>query len=250
MKKRILQYCGAAIIWFLIWHAAAAAVNEPLLLPSPVQTMLALLRLGSTGEFWNICLTTFMRVAGGILAAALIGCIGGTLCGFFPALRILFSPILSTIKSAPVASFIVLLVLWLKRDAVPGIISALVVIPVFWSSLQEGIPSVDRSLLEMARSYRIGICRTVRGIYLPSLQPYLFSAAASSFGMGWKAGVAAEIITLPGISIGRRVYIASNNLQTDEVFAWTAAVILLSLTADCAVSRLFRSKSDSRRIHR
>ena len=54
-------------------------------------------------------------------------------------------------------------------------------------------------------------------------------------GLAWKSGVAAELISIPSGSIGEKLYSAKVYLMTGDLFAWTAAIVLLS--ALCA--RLF-----------
>ena len=91
----------------------------------------------------------------------------------------------------------------------------------------------------MAQVYRLPLHRRVRRIYLPSVLPYFLSACRSALGLGWKAGIAAEVIVLPLVSIGRQIYYAGNNLNTAGLFAWTLTVILLSVAVDLSVSGLF-----------
>ena len=68
-----------------------------------------------------------------------------------------------------------------------------------------------------------------RAIYAPAAAPYLLAACRSAMGICWKAGVAAEVIAQPANSIGDALYRAKLFLATDELFAWTVAVVLLSL---------------------
>lgn len=235
-----IKYLFVALFWIALWQIVAMAVGEELLFPSPMATLRAFLKLSKTSDFWLTVAISFKRILIGILISMATGILGGILTGILPFFRILFEPILSIIRSTPVASFIVLLVLWMNRDSVPTVISVLMVLPVVWSNVQEGILRTDRELLEMAKAFRLPFYKKIVGIYLPSVSPYLASAARSSLGMAWKAGIAAEVIVLPLRSIGRQLYYASNNLETARMFAWTATVILLSMLMDCLMSRLLR----------
>ncbi|MGM9681419.1 MAG: ABC transporter permease [Eubacteriales bacterium] len=235
-----IKYLFVALFWIALWQTVAMAVGEELLFPSPMATLRAFWDLCKTSNFWLTVAISFKRILIGILISMAMGILGGILTGIVPFFRILFEPILSIIRSTPVASFIVLLVLWMSRDSVPTVISVLMVLPVVWSNVQEGILRTDRELLEMAKVFRLPFYKKIVGIYLPSVAPYLASAARSSLGMAWKAGIAAEVIVLPLCSIGRQLYYASNNLETARMFAWTATVILLSMLVDCLMSRLLR----------
>ena len=75
--------------------------------------------------------------------------------------------------------------------------------------------------------------RRLRGIYLPAVLPHFRSAASLGLGLCWKSGVAAEVIGIPGGSIGEKLYKAKVYLATPDLFAWTVAIVLLS--AGCAI---------------
>ena len=137
-------------------------------------------------------------------------------------------------------SFILLVLLWTGRDQVPAVIAGLMVLPVVWENLTQGIRATDGQLLELARAYRFSRWKTVRLVYLPSLRPHLRSAAATAMGLAWKSGVAAEVLCLPRLGIGAQISRAKQTFETADLFAWTAVVILLSLLMERALTRLIR----------
>lgn len=110
-------------------------------------------------------------------------------------------------------SFILLVLLWTGRDQVPAVIAGLMVLPVVWENLTQGIRATDGQLLELARAYRFSRWKTVRLVYLPSLRPHLRSAAATAMGLAWKSGVAAEVLCLPRLGIGAQISRAQADLR-------------------------------------
>ena len=237
----------AVLFWIVFWWVLSLVVGEELLLPSPLSTLRALVRLIGTPLFRKTVVVSLGRILAGILFAAVLGIVFGTLTGKVRFFDTLFGPLLYIIKSVPVASFIVLLVLWLKKNSVPGVIAALMVLPVVWTNVSEGIRNTDPALLEMAKVFRLSFPRKLRRIYLPSVLPYFLSACRSGLGLGWKAGIAAEVIVLPLVSIGRQIWTSANNLNTADMFAWTLTVLLLSVGVDLAVSGLFSVYQKKRR---
>lgn len=236
----------AVLFWIFVWWILSRVVDEELLLPSPAVTLRALARLIGTPSFSKTVAVSLLRILFGILFAAVLGVAFGILTGKVRFLDTLFKPLLYIVKSVPVASFIVLLVLWLKKDSVPGVIAALMVLPVVWTNVSEGIRNTDPALLEMAVAFRLPFFRKLRRIYLPTVLPYFLSACRSGLGLGWKAGIAAEVIVLPLVSIGRQIWTASNNLKTADMFAWTLTVLLLSVFADLVVTGLYSLYRKSR----
>ena len=227
--RKTLRTLAVLCFWLLVWELAAAAVGQELLLPSPLQTGRKLLELGSTTEFWLTVGKSVARVLTGILAAVLLGVLLALLTHWSPLLRALLSPVMTLVKSTPVASFIILALVWLGRGTVPIFIAALMVLPVVWANVSAGLAGIDPQLLELASVYRFPRMKTFRRIVWPSVLPHLRAALRSALGLGWKAGIAAEVLTVPPYSIGKSIYEAKLYLETTELFAWTAAVVLVSL---------------------
>ena len=227
--RKLLRTLAVLGFWLLVWGLAAAAVGQELLLPSPLQTGRKLLELGSTTEFWLTVGKSVARVLTGILAAVLGGILLALLTHRSPICMGLLSPLMTLVKSTPVASFIILALVWLGRGAVPVFIAALMVLPVVWANVSAGLAGIDPQLLELAHVFHLPRLRVLRRITWPSVRPHLLAALRSALGLGWKAGIAAEVLTVPPYSIGKRIYEAKLYLETTELFAWTAAVVLVSL---------------------
>jgi NitT/TauT family transport system permease protein len=156
------------------------------------------------------------------------------------------SPAIRVVRSVPVASFILLVLLWIQNGFVPAVISGLMVMPVLWQNVNQGIQSTDPQLVELARAYAFGSWKTLRYVYLPAVQPYLISGVCTAVGLGWKAGVAAEVLCLPKAGIGTQVYYSKLYLESPSLFAWTIVVILLSMAVEHLVRRVLHQKGGVR----
>ena len=240
--RKLFRTLAVLLFWLLVWQFAALRVGQELLLPSPVQVARALYALSRTAEFWLTVGQSLLRVLSGIVLAALFGVLLAFLTHKSPLANALFSPLMTLVKSTPVASFIILALVWLGRGAVPLFIAALMVLPVVWSNMSAGLRGIDPQLLELSRVYRLPKARVLRRVVWPSVRPHLRSALRSALGLGWKAGIAAEVLTVPPYSIGKRIFEAKLYLETTELFAWTAAVILLSLTIERLLLRAVDGK--------
>ena len=229
MIKKTLKYSVITLLWLGIWQLIAMAVGQELLFPTPIAVTIRLGELLGTAEFYRTVAHSLLRILIGMIAGTLIGAAGGLLTAFFSLARDFFAPPLAIIKSTPVASFIILLVLWFNRDMTPLIIASMMVTPVVWTNVETGILSTDKNLLEMAKAYKMSPISKIRHIYLPSIAPYFLAALKSSLGMAWKAGIAAEVLLLPLISIGKMIAESKTMLETVDLFAWTVVVIVLSV---------------------
>ena len=236
--RKALRTLAVLLFWLLVWALAARAVGQALLLPSPLETGRELVKLARSAVFWLTVGRSVLRILAGILIAVLLGAALALLTHKSALFKALLAPVMTLVKSTPVASFIILALVWLGRGAVPLVIAALMVLPVVWSNVSQGLSGIDPQLLELAEVYHLPKLRVLRRITWPSVLPHLRAALCSALGLGWKAGIAAEVLTVPPESIGKRIYEAKLYLETTELFAWTAAVVLVSLAIERFLLRL------------
>lgn len=230
----------AIFLWVLVWHVSAIRMGKPLLLPTPATVLDRLGELIITQDFWRITLRSLLRVLGGIASGIGIAIIVSAITAAFRPLEILLSPLISVIKSTPVASFIILAMLWIEDNTLPVFISFLMVFPVVWANLHTALRAIPAPYHDLARIYRLPFERRVRRIYAPHALPYFLSACRSSLGLAWKAGIAAEVLALPALSIGKHLKDSQLYLETTDLFAWTAVVIVMSLILEMLAGMLFR----------
>ena len=226
-KQKIYKAISVALA-LLLWQAGATALDSGLLLASPWEVLVRLTTLWREPGFWSAVWFTFSRIVLGFLLAFVLGTGLGLLAGRWKGAELFLWPYMLTIKTVPVASFIILSLVFLKARQLSVFISFLMVLPVLYSNVLQGVKSTDKALLEMARVFRVPFSRTLRGIYLPQVLPYFRSAVSTALGLCWKAGTAAEVIALSGGSIGEKLYHAKIYFETADLFAWTAAIVLIS----------------------
>ena len=237
-SKKALAKLGAGLFWLCLWILLAVLVDQELLLPSPLRVLRTLLQLASGADFWLTILNSLARILSGMLIGTLLGVVLAVLTHWSTVCRALLSPFMSLVKSTPVASFIILALIWLGRGVVPLFITALMILPVVWANVSQGLAAQDAKLQEMALVFRLPRARVLRALTLPTVLPYFRSALCSALGLGWKAGVAAEVLTVPQRSVGRMIYESKLYLETPELFAWTLTVILLSFLIEKLLLRL------------
>ncbi|HIV87658.1 MAG TPA: ABC transporter permease subunit [Candidatus Pygmaiobacter gallistercoris] len=219
----------AILLALLLWQLGAMALNSPILLVSPLRVLVRLSELVFQGDFYTAIGFSLVR----IIAGFALGLIGGSLLAAVASrwhpVEVLLWPYITVIKTTPVASFIILCLIWLNSSNLSVFISFLMVLPIVYANVLEGIRQTDTKLLEMAQLFRAGFWRRLRYIYLPQLRPYLTTACSVALGLSWKAGIAAEVIGIPDGSIGERLYDAKVYLNSPDLFAWTVVIIAVSI---------------------
>ncbi len=215
-------------VWLILWQAAAALIHNRIIFVGPREAVLALVSQIGTAEFWRTVASSFFRIAGGFTGAFLAGILTAALAGRFSLLREFLEPPAALLQSVPVASFVILALIWIGSENLSILITCVVVFPVIYRNVLEGIRQTDRKMLEMAQVFRMGVWKKIWYLYRPAVMPYLLAGCRISLGMAWKSGVAAEVIGVPDHSIGEKLYMAKIYLSTAELFAWTFVIIVVS----------------------
>jgi NitT/TauT family transport system permease protein len=239
-RSRRWLWLPVLLAWLLIWQLSWLLIGSDLLLSSPLQVAGRLSVLLLQPEFWLTMLLTILRIQAGFALGVLVGTVLGILTVHQAWAHAFFHPAISAIRSTPVASFIILALVWMSAGRVVIFIVFLMVLPIVWANIAEGIRRTDPQLLEMARVFRLSRGQIVRLIYLPTLSPFFIAAATTSLGLGWKAGIAAEVLSLPKLALGSRLYEAKIYLETADLLAFTGVIILLSLLLERALLFLLR----------
>lgn len=234
----------ALAFWTAVWYLAAGMMNNPLLLPGPVQVLRCLGTLILTETFWQTVAVSIGRILLGVVSAVLLGCVLAVGTSFSRLMEMLIAPAMTAMQATPVASFTILILIWVDRDYVPVLICGMMVLPVVWNSVSTGIRVTDPQLLEMAKVYRLSRFQILRRIYMPFVMPFFRTACSNGLGLGWKAGIAAEVLTVPKRSIGRMIADSKLYLLTEELFASTLVVIVLSLLLQKIMLRLLKGRDD------
>jgi len=240
--RRWAGVLGAALFWLGLWAAAAAGIGQPLLLPDPVSVLETFARLLVTAPFWQAVGWSMLRAVSAFAIGVVLGTALAAGAATISPLRALLRPALAAVRATPVTSFIILALVWLKAGMVPVLTGALMVLPIVWGNVSQGIEGTDPKLLEMARAYGFSHAKILGKLYVPSVLPAFLSACVTGMGLCWKATIAAEVIGRPKGAIGAFLYDAKIFLETDALFAWTLAVILLSLALERAFAFVVRKR--------
>ncbi len=227
-KKNKLYYLLSIAVWIGVWFILSLIVGEEIFLPSPLRTLRALFELLPTSSFWTSVFFSLSRIVSALALSFLAASLSAAVSFFLPPLEILLSPIVKAMRSVPVASIIILTLLWVRSRNLSVVISFLMVFPIIYSSVLSGLKATPRELLEAADNYSVGIKKRIRYIYMPSLFPFVRAGLESAVGLGFKSAVAAEVIALPRSSIGSAIYEAKVYLLTPDLFAWTIVIVILS----------------------
>ena len=220
---------ASLIFWLAVWSVASHIIENDIFLPSPVYVIKRFFELVVTYNFFVTVWITVGRILTGFFVALSTGIILAVFSGIFKPFRILFAPFMTALKSVPVASFVILALLWFKSEYLSSFISFIMVLPIIYLNVLNGIDACDDKITDMAKVFKIPVFTRVSHIYLPYITGYLKTGCSVALGLCWKAGIAAELIGVPDGTIGEKLYFSKIYFDMPDLFAWTIAIIFISL---------------------
>ena len=222
----------AVALWLIIWQAAAMLVGRDFLLASPITVVRRFFALASTAAFWKAALFSLERIFSGYLLGLAAGIVCAALAAHWRRVRELIAPVWAVLRAIPVASFVIVALIWVPSKNLSALIVFLIIFPVIYAAALNEIGRVDPKMLEMAHVFRMPVWKRMLYVYILPAIPGFSGTCATAMGLAWKSGAAAELIAIPTGSIGEKLYNAKVYLMTGDLFAWTLLIILLS--AGCA----------------
>jgi NitT/TauT family transport system permease protein len=219
-------------------------------LPGPARVMESLFALSASGDLWSNLAITLGRVATGFLLATVIGLPLGIVLGANKRLGEFFEPIIPVMNTVSSAIWAIFAIIWFGvSNATTIFVVFMTAMPLIVTNVWQGTRTVSADFIELAHTLRMPSVKVMIKIYLPSILPYFFSGARLAFGFGWRVSLVAE--TLGSSSgVGYRLRQAADLIQTDQVFAWTLALVVMMAFIEMGVLRplenhLFRWKKEA-----
>lgn len=217
----------AALIAIVAGWQLVANGTTPLLVPSPMASLQALLELFQSGEIYRQLGVSAMRMFIGFAAGFTTAFACGLLAGKYDDVYEFFRPLLSCLLGIPPILFVILAMIWFGTGPlVPIFVVAVLVFPTIYLNLANGWKGIDPALLEMAAVYRVPARRVLRQVILPSLALPVLTGLSLALGSAIRITIMAELLGAEK-GIGYSIALARNYLETPRVFAWAIVCILV-----------------------
>lgn len=235
-----LKYLAVGLFWLLLWQMVYMIVGKDYIVPSPFHTVKALSGMVGTFAFYENTAFTMGRVVGGMLLSLTAGTIAAVLSYFLPFVRFLLSGVVAAFKAVPVMSVILFAILCLASGVVPLFSCFLMCFPVVYTNLLTGLDSMEAEFLELVSVYQVGFLKRMKFLYIPSVSAHLKAALSLIAGLSWKTVVAAEVLASPAHSMGYQLLTAKVYLEADGLFAWTIAIVALSILFEKGIREVLK----------
>ena len=243
-RKRGAAFSGAAwlrqlrpwlvpLLLLLAWQAAGHfGWLSSRILPEPLAVASAFVALAKSGELMTHVTVSLGRAVYGFVVGGGLGLLLGLLTGTFRSAETLLDTTLQMVRNIPALALIPLVILWFGIDETAKLflVAIGVFFPVYLNTFH-GIRSVDKGLIEMARTYGLSGWPLYRDVILPGALPSILVGVRFSLGLVWVLLIVAETISAQA-GIGYMTMNAREFLQTDVVLVGILLYALLGKLAD------------------
>ncbi len=239
--NRILKVITVSAVWLGLWFLISAVIDKEILFVSPYRVVLTFCELVREAVFWQSAAMSIYRVLLGFVVGVIFGIVCSVLAHRFELFCIFITPFFNIIRATPVASFIILAWVWISDNSnIPIFICFLMVSPIVWGNVTAGLNEVDSGLIDLSKVFKFNWFKRLKLIYIPSVMPYILSAATTSLGLSLKSGIAAEVLCTPKFSIGKEIYNSKIYLETPKLFAYTTLVVIISVVLEKVILMIVR----------
>ncbi|HEY7244944.1 MAG TPA: ABC transporter permease [Xanthobacteraceae bacterium] len=246
--KDIGLRASSIIVLLLLWWGASDLMNDPQVLPGPVaigQTIITDFNTpGPEGEsaFFDIGIT-LARIFLAFCAAMAAGIGIGLAMGLNRTIERSLLAVIPLLLTMPTILMVFLAVMWFGFSEAGGLVAVLAVVtPYVAVNMFEGTKAMDKSLIDMAVTFKARRYLLLRKVYLPQLMPYIFSAFRYAFGMTWKIVALAETFGLK-FGIGYMFFFWFQQFDMTQVLAWIIMFVVLMLVLEHGVFARLESRA-------
>ena len=231
-SNKVFLILGVVFI-FLLWELLSLISQNDFIVPSISNTMKALGEILTKSDTYNILFSTILRLFTSITICFILALTLAVFSNINERVKYFLKPLISLLKTLPVATIIIMLLVMIGRSIAPYFIVGLVVLPLIYESVLNALETIDKDIIDEVKMVSSGKDFTVlKRIYLPLITPYLLTSLIQAFGLGLKVLVMAEFIAETKNSIGEVIRFYKNEALTEYVFAWTIILVLFILLID------------------
>ena len=226
--KRVIYFIIGIIIFIALWSFISKKINSEIIFPNIKSIINKLLEIVSEKSFYKDLLSSMIRVLITFALSFLAAFIFGIISGIFNGFRYILMPMINFIRTIPTIPLILVAVIWFDNNTVPIFVSMLVIFPILYDSVCNGIINVDKNLIDISLSYNVSLKTQIINLYIPSIKPYILTGVSQSMGITWKSILAAEILAMPSLGIGTKLYESHLYLDTIGLFAYCLIAVIFN----------------------
>lgn len=227
LKDRKLSVISKIII-IVVWILLSKIIDNEIIFPTVKSTFTSLIDIIKEPNFLNTIKYSLIRSIVGFLISLSLAMLTGILSSLSKIIYNIMVPILKFLSSVPTMAIIILVLIWLSNELAPMFVGFIMVFPILYETILNGILDVDEYIIDMAQLYKVHKITIIKDIYLPSIFLNLSLVFTSTLGINLKMVIAGEALVQPKYGIMSNLQLQKIYLNTSGVFAWIIIILLIA----------------------
>ena len=233
-KFNILYSALAVALMWAVWLIVAAAVDNSFLVAPVGEAVKEFFLLFAKAFFWRALGHSLARavIAFLISFALALGC--SCISATFKPFAAFMRPVTAFMRTLPTMVVLLLILVWLTPRTAPAAVVFIVLFPMIYSQLSDGIAGIDGELLEMATAYNFKARQKLAYIYCPHLAPLALEQAGANLAFALKLTVSAEVMASTYTALGGMLAEAQAYINLPRLAAITLVTVALGIALELA----------------
>jgi len=228
LRSRVFIEIVSAISLVVAWWLVSL-FSIPRYIPSPLSVFYLVIANFANGSAPFHIYKTLTRVIVGFFASLGIGIALGVLMGSKRVLEDYFKMLTVIALTIPSLCWAIFSVMWFGvAELVAYIPITMITFPIVTVRVWEGVKAVDKSLVDMARTFRVSRLHIIRKVYIPMLMPHILSSMRHSFATSWKIATIVEVFGLSN-GVGYMLSYYYRELYVAQLFAWAIIFVVIMI---------------------
>ncbi|MCX6652343.1 MAG: ABC transporter permease [Methanomassiliicoccales archaeon] len=249
-SKTVLITIASLIAFIAAWFAISIYSNLAYI-PPPDKVAVAFfnsfthedISLGTT--MWDNTFASLGRFGIGFVMAFLLALPLGLVMGYFKLAQLFINPIVEVFRPIPPIAWVPVFLLIFGLFWGPVVVIFLGVLFPLLSNIVFGVKSVDKPLIDAAKTMGANRLQLFTKVILPYTIPFIMAGITIGLGIGWMCIVAAEMIGAVGGGIGFYINFMKDIGRFDYMYAGMVMIALLGLVT-VGASRYVENKLNRR----
>ena len=246
--SKTINYSIGIVIVLLFWIILSEVKDNSIVYPKINEIIIAMGSIVTDSEFLFGALNSVFRVIIVLIISLIISMIVTFLYILKKDTLLMFKPLISILKAAPLAIISVYLWISLGSENAPYLITLLMVLPVAIEGFIAAINEIDKSYIDQLKTENVSIIKKFFKIYIPLIMPYIIMTMLQTFGMGLKVMLMGEYICQTTSSIGQYIYFLKNDFYYDKLLAILIFVVIIVIIIEVVIKIISNKLLDKENV--
>lgn len=230
---------------FLIWWLLTAGEAEsraisPVILPSPVEVLMAVKTLWFEAELARSLFASTYRIVFGFLFGVVVSLPLGLLMASFSRVKALFDPVTVFLAYLPIPALVPLTMSLFGIDEFQKIMFlALAFVIYLLPLILKAVEDVDNVFIQTAYTMGASRWQVVRRVLLPIAFPRIVNIMRLGFAVGWSYIVLVEMVAAER-GLGQIIIVAQRRGPREHIYLVILVIVLVAYITDKLWARLSR----------